>query len=92
MANYIVSYDLNGRVPTHQQMDKHMEKVGWIRGRILETVWHVGTRATLDQVANHVGQLLSGNDSLVVVSCVGGRFKNLLIPDQKVIDAWNQNK
>ena len=29
MANYIVSYDLNGSKPTHAEMDKHMGE-GWL--------------------------------------------------------------
>ncbi len=91
MANYVVSYDLNGRRPTHAEMDKHMEKAGWTRGRILETVWYVGTSADIEAVAGYVDQLLSDNDSLVVVSCVGARFKNLLAPSQRVIAAWGQN-
>lgn len=41
MANYIVSYDLNGSTPTHKQMDAHIaKKAGWTRGRVLETVWY----------------------------------------------------
>lgn len=91
MANYIVSYDLNGPRPSHAEMDKHMESAGWTRGRILETVWYVGTAANLDQVSSYVGQILSDNDSLVVVSCTGARFQNLLIPSQNVINAWSQN-
>lgn len=91
MANYIVSYDLNGPTPTHQAMDKHMEKAGWTRGQILETVWYVGTSADIDAVASYVQQILSSNDSLVVVSCLGGRFQNLLIPTPNLVNAWNQN-
>lgn len=36
MANYIVSYDLNGSRPTHAEMDKHMGEAGWAHVRFAE--------------------------------------------------------
>jgi hypothetical protein len=91
MANYIVSYDLNGSVPTHKQMDDHMGAAGWDRGRILETVWYVGTAQSLDDVYNHVNLILSANDQLIVVTALGAAFRNLLISDTSLQEAWAAN-
>lgn len=91
MANYIVSYDLNGPNPTHHAMDKHMEKAGWARGRILETVWYVGTTHTLQQVAEYVNDILSQNDRLMVVPASDIRYRNLLIKGESVVQAFASN-
>ncbi len=92
MANYIVSYDLNGSQPTHQQMDKHMETAGWERGRILETVWYVGTRQSYTQVFDHVSTILSNNDQLIVVLAQEAQWRNLLISSDSLKDAWRRNR
>ena len=91
MANYIVSYDLNGSVPSHQTMDEHMKKAGWTRGRILETVWYVGTAQTEAQVFAHVNTILSNNDQLIVISAKSATFRNLLIEDESLKAAWASN-
>jgi hypothetical protein len=41
MANFVVTYDLNGPYPSHKQMDDHLQKIAIRYGRILETVWWV---------------------------------------------------
>lgn len=92
MANYIVSYDLNGPHPTHAAMDKHMEKAGWERGRILETVWYVGTRQTIGQVYDHVKAILSSNDQFVVLTASEAAWHKLLISDDSLQDAWRRNR
>lgn len=91
MANYIVSYDLNGSRPTHPEMDKHMETAGWARGRILETVWYVGTDQALNDVYEHVDAILSANDQLIVVLAEGAEFRNLLISNESLLEAWTAN-
>ena len=88
MANYIVSYDLNGPTPSHQTMDKHMETAGWTRGRILETVWYVGTEQSLQQVAGYVNSILSSNDGLIVVQATDFRHKNSLVDGGAVEQAF----
>lgn len=92
MANYIVSYDLNGPNPTHAAMDKHMETAGWTRGRILETVWYVGTPHTLEQVFNHVKEILSANDQIIVVEAKEAMFRNLKISDNSLVSEWKMNR
>lgn len=91
MANYIVSYDLNGNRPTHAQMDKHMESAGWARGRILETVWYVGTPSSRKAVYDHINSILSTNDRIIVVDAGQATFRNLLLNDQSLVDAWAAN-
>lgn len=91
MANYIVSYDLNGATPTHAQMDKHMESAGWARGRILETVWYVGSTMSREAVFNHVNAILSKNDRLIVADTSDATFRNLLITDESLQEAWANN-
>lgn len=91
MANYIVSYDLNGPRPTHAQMDEHMGKAGWARGRILETVWYVGTGLTADQVHDHISKILSGNDLLLVVEASYAVWNELIIDDASLRRAWAEN-
>ncbi|MGF7172107.1 hypothetical protein FHS91_003812 [Sphingobium xanthum] len=92
MANYFVSYDLNGSTPTHEQMDKHMATAGWARGRVLETVWYVGTPMNLDAVFDHVNSILSNNDQLLVIDARNASFRNLLITDESLQQAWGQNE
>ena len=91
MANYIVSYDLNGSHPTHSDMDKHMASVGYARGRILETVWYVGSSANLSEVYNHINSILSTNDRLIVVEAVESQWRNLLVNSDELISAWSNN-
>jgi hypothetical protein len=89
LKNFIVSYDLNGRTPTHAQMDAHIKAGCRQYGRILETVWYIQADTTADALAIYLWQIMSPNDRLMVVE--GGRamFKNLLVRDDEVIKAWN---
>lgn len=91
MANYFVSYDLNGPTPSHPTMDKHMEGAGWARGRVLETVWYVGTTASLKSVFDHVNSILSANDRLIVVQAEDAHFRNLLVSNASLQKAWVEN-
>lgn len=89
MANYIVSYDLNGSTPSHATMDKHIaKKTSWSHGRVLETVWYVGTSETLKQVYDHFNEILSANDRLLAVEAKTARFRKLLITDASLVSSW----
>jgi len=92
MANYIVSYDLNGPYPTHKQIDDHMAKSGWTRGRILETVWYVATESTASEVFKYINIILSANDRLIVVKAELASFRNLLINNDSLKTAWTNNQ
>lgn len=89
MKNFIVSYDLNGRVPTHAQMDAHIRKGCYQYARVLETVWFVQANLTADQLAAHLLEVMSKNDRLVVVEGTRAIFQNLLVDDHVIINAWN---
>ena len=92
MANYIVSYDLNGSTPTHKQMDAHVaKKAGWTRGRVLETVWYIGTRDSQSDVYSHFNAILSSNDRLLVVTATSASWRNLLIDTSSLQKAWTAN-
>jgi len=90
VANFIVSYDLNGSKPSHHEMDLHLEKLGAARGRILETVWYVGAWMTQDDLYNHVALILSPNDQLIVSEAKEATFRRLLVTSDSFIAAWNK--
>lgn len=89
MANYIVSYDLNGRTPTHAEMDQHMGRAGYTRGRILETVWYVKTQQDLRTVYTYVNRILSDNDRLLVVLAANAHVRNVLLDLDALSQEWN---
>ncbi len=89
MNNFIVSYDLNGRTPTHAEMDKHIRMGCHQYGRILETVWFIQASSTVEQLFAYLWKIMSPNDRLMVVEGNYAAFMNLLVVDQVVIDAWN---
>lgn len=67
MANYILSYDLNGPNPSHKQVDDLLESLGATRGRVLETVWYVGWSGSCKDLCDAVDTILSPNDQLLVI-------------------------
>lgn len=91
MANYFVSYDLNGAAPTHAAVDKHMNSSGWQVGRVLETVWYVGTSDTSDAIYNYMGRILSPNDGLLVIEATDVHFRKLLVDEDSLLEAWREN-
>lgn len=91
MANYIVSYDLNGPTPSHKQMDDHLGKIGAARGRILETVWYVGYQGTQNQLLEHIKTILGKEDLLIVVKAASATWTKLLVDDKSLVAAWAEN-
>jgi len=92
MSNYIVSYDLNGPKPSHAEMDKHLESSGYAYGRVLETVWYIGTSSDIESVYNYIDQILSSNDRLLVVKATEAIWRNLLLNEESLQGAWQQNQ
>jgi hypothetical protein len=92
MSNFIVSYDLNGPRPSHAEMDRHLEKLGVARGRILETVWYVGYSGTQKQLRDHIQTILGKEDLLIVVHANSAAWTKLLVSDEALTSAWNQNR
>lgn len=88
MANYIFSYDLNGQRPTHEEMDKHIEASEWSCGRILETVWYIGTSDEANEVSAFLTSILSANDSYTLVKAEFMVFQNLLVRERDIQTSW----
>lgn len=91
MANYIVSYDLNGPSPSHKEMDQHLEKLGVGRGRILESVWWVGYPGTQKELLEHIKTILRSEDLLIVVKAESATWTKLLISNDSLVTAWGKN-
>lgn len=91
MANYIVSYDLNGPRPSHKEMDEHLEKLGVARGRILESVWYVGYPGSKKQLLDHIKTILGKEDLLIVVEANSATWTKLLVDEKSLITAWAEN-
>ena len=93
MANFIVSYDLNGPNPSHTQVDELLEKAGAARGRILETVWYVGWPGTTPgELLDYLKPLFSSNDLLLVVEARDAAWTKLLVSDESLQKAWSANR
>ncbi|MGB3500319.1 MAG: hypothetical protein WBA44_01755 [Mesorhizobium sp.] len=96
VANFIVTYDLNGPHPTHKQMDDHLLKLGasYVRGRILETVWYVAGPTTAGALREYVQRILSPNDLLLVVEATGAAWTKTLLdgPSFKATFERNQRR
>jgi hypothetical protein len=92
MANYIVSYDLNGPTPIHKQMDEHLSKLGKRTARVLETVWWVEFYGTTVELRDYVAHILSNDDRILVCKCSDAAWKNLLVDGQSLADAWGSSR
>lgn len=81
MANFILTYDLNGPRPSHKEMDKHLEALGptFLRGRVLETVWYVAGPTNAPALRDYVNQILGKEDLLLVVEATCAAWTKLLI-------------
>lgn len=82
MANFVITYDLNGPFPSHKQMDDHLKKSANYYGRILETVWWVDFSGTAEQLRLFVATILGPEDLLLVVEVASASWTKLLIPTQ----------
>lgn len=88
MANYYVTYDLNGSSPTHAQMDAHLKKLGPCVHRVLESVWYVRSGGTLETLYAYVDSILSTNDRILVIDANNSRIRNLLVPNETIVTCW----
>lgn len=91
MANFVVSYDLNGPKPSHKEMDEHVAKVSSARGRILETVWYVAYSGTAAQLREHLRTILGKEDLLFVARATSAAWTKLLVSDASLKAAWEKN-
>jgi|GEM_PF-955960 len=91
MPNYFVSYDLNGIFPTHEEMDAHLINISKKAKRVLETVWHINSQKSLDEITDEILGIMSDDDSLLVIEARDIRWSNLLISDSEMRQAWLGN-
>lgn len=91
MANLILSYDLNGPRPSHQEVDEHLAALGpaFVRARILETVWYIGGPTNCLGLRQYMRQILSPNDQYLIVEAVGATWENLNVDDAAFQQAFN---
>ncbi|MBR0839629.1 hypothetical protein JQ607_05425 [Bradyrhizobium liaoningense] len=92
MANFILSYDLNGPRPSHKEMDDHLAKIGAARARVLETVWYVAYGGSLSSLQDHVKSILGKEDLLLVVEAKEATWTKLLVDTQSLVNCWNENR
>lgn len=90
MANFIVTYDLNGPRPSHKQMDDFLEKLVANRGRVLETVWWVDYAGTAAQLRDRLKTILGDEDLLLVIEAKSAAWTKLLVNDKALKDAWQK--
>ena len=92
MANYVFSYDLHGQRPTHAEMDEHIRASGWANGRLLESVWYIGTDQDAQTIFAYLQRITSANDRLMVALCEQLTFVNLLVTGESLSEAWTNNR
>lgn len=86
MPHYIVSYDLNGYLPSHSAVDAHIEAIAPVSGRILETVWYLQYAGNAEQLRQAVDRVLGPEDRLAVVLIQRMAWRNLLVSDAGLTD------
>jgi hypothetical protein len=90
MANFIITYDLNGPNPSHKEMDQFLEKLAANRGRVLETVWWVDYAGTAAQLRDRVKTILGDEDLLLVIEAKSAAWTSLLVTGSSLKEAWKQ--
>lgn len=87
MASYLISYDLNGPVPSHKEMDHLIRSISSKAGRVLETVWWVDYDGTEAQLRDRLLTTLRKEDRLFVCACPRAAWYNLLVTDSSMKQA-----
>lgn len=90
MANFIVTYDLNGPRPSHKEMDDFLSKLAANRGRVLETVWWVDYAGTAAQLRDRLKTILGNEDLLLVIEAKSAAWTELLVEDAALKTAWEK--
>ena len=90
MANFIITYDLNGPRPSHKEMDDFLSKLVANRGRVLETVWWVDYPGTAVQLRDRVKTILGKEDLLLVIEAKSAAWTSLLVDGATLKTAWEK--
>ncbi|PIW26578.1 MAG: hypothetical protein COW30_14300 [Rhodospirillales bacterium CG15_BIG_FIL_POST_REV_8_21_14_020_66_15] len=88
MANFFVTYDLNGSHPTHQDMDDHIKGICPVHGRVLETVWYVQYQGSSVQLRDRLRTIMGSEDLLLVIEASDAAWTRLLVDSESLINAW----
>ena len=94
MANFIVTYDLNGLRPSHTEMDHHLSSLGgaFVTARVLETVWYVAGPATFDSLRDYAARILGPEDLLLVAEIAEAAWTNLLVDNPTLLEVFQRNR
>lgn len=90
MANFVISYDLNGPRPSHKEMDDLLESLAANRGRVLETVWWVDYSGTAAQLRDRLKTILGKEDLLLVIEAKSAAWTKLLVDSSALKEAWRE--
>lgn len=88
MANYIVTYDLNGPNPSHQDVDRQLRALGG--ARLLETVWWLNWSGTHDGLRDHLMTILQSEDGLMVCKISAAAWNSLLVDSKSFKVAFDK--
>lgn len=90
MANFVVTYDLNGPSPSHKKMDELIPKLAVTYGRLLETVWWLDYPGTAAQLRDRLQTILGTEDLLLVIECKSAAWTKLLVDSEKFKNTFNR--
>lgn len=90
MANFIITYDLNGPRPSHKEMDDVLSRLVANRGRVLETVWWVDYPGTAAQLRDRLRTILGEEDLLLVIEAKSAAWTKLLVQDLSFKTAFDK--
>ena len=92
MANYIIAYDLYGRVPTHTQVNAHIAEAGFKEfARILDDAWYIGTPHNITAVYKYFKKIFSENDKIILIQVNAAKFENLQVSTSEIKEALERN-
>ena len=88
MANFIVTYDLNGPNPSHKKMDETIHHLAATYGRVLETVWWLDYPGTAAALRDRLKTILGTEDLLLVIECKSAAWTKLLVNTEALKNAF----
>jgi len=92
MAQFILTYDLNGPFPAHDEVDRFIETLCPGARRILETVWLVPFAGGAVELREWFNGILRPEDRLLVARTDKLAFQNLLVDTHALEAAWHMGR
>ena len=90
MPNFFVSYDLNSGIPTHAQVDKEIQSIGTDRWRVLESVWWIKYKGSLENLHAELKSTFGPKDRYLIINPYNCSHHRLIGGDDQFTDAWNR--